>query len=225
MDIRDQSLANEIYQKIKYDILNIVIKDGEFLTLAELASKYGVSKTPIRDALNALENEGYLKSLPRKGYLVVPITQNDMREYFQMRIILEKSAASLAVRFAQQSELDDIMKLAMQFPKHNPEGDFAEFSRLNNIFHMSIIRAAHNTLMADICAGIMENLSRILMADSRQLDMSHEKEEHIAIAKALLDRDGVLVESLIIGHIIELQARAYRKQEGRFDERNIWRIS
>ena len=54
--------SKEIYKKLKHDILSSQIKDGDFLTLSELAEKYNVSKTPVRDALGALEIEGYLKS-------------------------------------------------------------------------------------------------------------------------------------------------------------------
>ena len=94
----DKSYAKEIYKQIKLDILNLKIKDGDFLTLAELADKYNVSKTPVRDALGALEIQGYLKSLPRKGYLVKPVTQKNIRESFQMRSIFEKAAVNLAVK-------------------------------------------------------------------------------------------------------------------------------
>lgn len=75
----NSSYAKEIYKKIKLDILNLKIKDGDFLTLAELAEKYNISKTPVRDALGALEIQGYLKSLPRKGYLVKPVTKKYKR--------------------------------------------------------------------------------------------------------------------------------------------------
>ena len=92
----EESYSKEIYKKIKNDILNFRIKDGEFITLSELAEKYKVSKTPVRDALGALEIEGYLKSLPRKGYLVKPVTQKSIREAFEMRMIFEVAAAKIA---------------------------------------------------------------------------------------------------------------------------------
>lgn len=205
----EESIAKEVYQKIKYDILNLSVMGGDFLTLADLSKKYGVSKTPVRDALNELEKEGYLRALPRKGYFVIPVTQNDVRECFQMRVILEKAAASLVCRFAGQPELDAIMELAKKFPKDGEEIDIQEFNRLNNIFHMSIIRATHNSLIAEVSARVMENLLRILLQDSKGLDYSHEYEEHIAISQALLDRDSERAEQLIVEHIVELQRRIY----------------
>lgn len=208
----EKSYAKEIYKQIKLDILNLRIKDGDFLTLAELADKYNVSKTPVRDALGTLEIQGYLKSLPRKGYLVKPVTQKSIRESFQMRSIFEKSAVNIAVKVASNSELEDILELAMKFPEGSQSSEILEFNELNNIFHMSIIRATHNSLLIEMSEGIMENLSRILMIDCNQLEFANEKEEHVNIAKAMIERDHKKAEELITEHILDLQARAYSNE-------------
>ena len=208
----DNSYAKEIYKKIKLDILNLKIKDGDFLTLAELAEKYNVSKTPVRDALGALEIQGYLKSLPRKGYLVKPVTQKNIRESFQMRFIFEKAAVNLAIKMASDLELKSILELAMKFPESSELGKIAEFNQLNDMFHMSIVRAAHNSILTEMCEGTMENLSRILMIDCNNLEFVNEKEEHINIAKAMIERNSKKAEELIIEHISNLEARVYTNE-------------
>lgn len=205
----DKSYAKEIYKQIKLDILNLKIKDGDFLTLAELADKYNVSKTPVRDALGALEIQGYLKSLPRKGYLVKPVTQKSIRESFQMRFIFEKAAVNLALKTASDSDLESILELAKKFPEDSQSSETAKFNELNDMFHMSIIRATHNSLLIEMCEGIMENLSRILMMDCKQLKFMNEKEEHINIAKALIERDSKKAEELITEHISHLEERVH----------------
>lgn len=208
----DNSYSKEIYKKIKFDILKHKIKDGDFLTLAKLATKYNVSKTPIRDALGALEIEGYLMSLPRKGYLVKPITHKDIREYFQMRLLFEKAAVNLAVKTADESELTRILQLAMKLPESLTYEQIAEFNELNDNFHMSIIKATHNSLLIEMFAGVMENLSRILVIDSQHLEFFYEKEKHINIAKALINRDNKTAEELISEHISHLETRVYNGQ-------------
>ncbi|WP_160692085.1 GntR family transcriptional regulator [Clostridium sp. C2-6-12] len=208
----ERSYAKEIYKQIKLDILNLRIKDGDFLTLAELADKYNVSKTPVRDALGALEIQGYLKSLPRKGYLVKPVTQKNIRESFQMRAIFEKAAVNIAIKSANDSELEAIMELAMKFPKDSGNNKIEEFNELNNIFHMSIIKATHNSQLIEMSEGIMENLSRILRLDCNNIEFANEKEEHINIAKALIERDGKKAEELIVEHISDLQVRVYSNE-------------
>lgn len=208
----DKSYAKEIYKQIKLDILNLKIRDGDFLTLAELAEKYNVSKTPVRDALSALEIQGYLKSLPRKGYLVKPVTQKSIRESFQMRSILERGAASLAVKSADDSELEFILELAMKFPDGSQSDEIVQFNELNDLFHMSIIKATHNSLLIEMCEGIMENLSRILLMDCKQVKFTNEKKDHINIAKALVERNCEKAEELTIKHISHLEARFYNDQ-------------
>ena len=208
----EKSYAKEIYSQIKLDILNLRIKDGDFITLSELADKYNVSKTPIRDALGALEIQGYLKSLPRKGYLVKPVTQKSIRESFQMRAIFEKSAVNLAVKTASDLELEYIMELAMKFPEDSQSNKIEEFNELNNSFHMAIIKAAHNSQLTEMSEGIMENLSRILMIDCSNLKFENEKKEHIGIAKALIERDSKKAEELISEHISDLQSRVYSNE-------------
>lgn len=208
----DKSFAKDIYDKIKSDILGLKIKDGDFLTLAELANKYNVSKTPVRDALGALEIEGYLTSLPRKGYLVKPVTNTNIKECFQMRLIFEKAAVHLVSKTATEAELNTILQLAMNFPDIHKKDNFSDFNSLNDSFHMSIIKATHNSLFTEMFKNIMENLSRILIIDSQHLIYKDEIEEHISIAKALIDRDSKRAEELIYKHISHLENRVYSSQ-------------
>lgn len=200
-------MAKEIYQSVKSDLLDLTIKDGDFLTLSNLAERYGVSKTPVRDALNELEKDGYLRALPRKGYLVVPLSQHDLKEHLQMRIILERAAACLAPSCASDAELAEIMRLAKSMPQSNTS--FQEFNCFNTLFHLQILEAAHNSIVVDTGRSIMEKLSRVLLRDSMRINLLHEQREHEAIAQALLQRDGALANELIGKHIIELQHRIY----------------
>lgn len=209
----EESYSKEIYKKIKTDILNFQIKDGEFITLSEFSQKYKVSKTPVRDALGALEIEGYLKSIPRKGYLIKPVTQKSIREAFEMRMIFEIGAAKLAVKAAGNQELKNILKLAEEFPEGGITGgnELNSFNRINSEFHMSIIKAAHNSMLIETGLNIMENLSRILISDSYNLDFTNEKNEHIGIANALLTRKTEKLERLISEHITQLENRVCTK--------------
>jgi len=218
----DKSYAKEIYKQIKLDILNLKIKDGDFLTLAELAEKYNVSKTPVRDALGTLEIQGYLKSLPRKGYLVKPVTQRNIRESFQMRSILERAAVNLAVKIASDSELESILQLAMKFPDGSQSSEIAQFNELNDMFHMLIIKATHNSLLIETCEGIMENLSRILLMDCKNLEFAKEKDDHINIAKSLIERDSKKAEEQIVKHISRLEARFYTNWNSHSIRIKIW---
>lgn len=226
MEKSHMSYARDIYLKIKSDILKLRIKDGEFITLSELANKYNVSKTPVRDALTALEIEGYLVSMPRKGYFVKPITEKNMQESFEIRMIFEKEAAKQAILKASDSELKSILGLAQEFPDTYDLKKIDEFNYLNDKFHMAIIKAGHNTMLYQMAETVFENISRILIYDSYHLLFSNEKEEHIKIASQMLKRDIDSTQKLICDHIMHLQQRVYenKKQlmEAAFYEENTF---
>ncbi|ROR31840.1 DNA-binding GntR family transcriptional regulator [Mobilisporobacter senegalensis] len=205
----EESYSKEIYQKIKSDILNGAITDGEFLTLAELAHKYQVSKTPIRDALGTLESKGYLISLPRKGYLVKPVTGKDMKESLEMRIIFEKAAARLAILNANDKELEQLYQLAEQLPARIHQEELLQFNHLNDSFHMAMVKASHNSQLVEMYGQVMESLTRMRMQDTYYLTFPEEKVTHAEIARALINRDIPKTEELLVSHIYSLDERLH----------------
>lgn len=203
----EKSLSKDIYDEIKEDVIYGRIKDGHFLTLNELVTRFSVSKTPIRDALSALEIEGYLQSFVRKGYLVTPITQNNIRERFQMRLILEIAVVEIAIKTAEDHELQGILALAEKFPEKTQEESLIKFNKINIDFHMAVGAATHNSILVDSYSDSLENLARILMADSRNLDLTAEIEEHREIAEAILRRDTDRAIELTKAHNLNLRNR------------------
>lgn len=129
-----------------------------------------------------------------------------------MRSILERAAVNSAVKIASNLELESILQLAMKFPEGSQSGEIVQFNELNDMFHMLIIKATHNSLLIETCEGIMENLSRILLMDCKQLKFTNEKDDHINIAKALIERDSKKAEALIVEHISHLEARFYTNE-------------
>lgn len=216
LNYTEDSYSKDIYQKIKFDILNGTITDGEFLTLAELASKYQVSKTPIRDALGTLESKGFLISIPRKGYLVKPVTGKDMKDSLEMRIILEKAAAKLLIQNASDKELEKISILAEQLPQRINQTELLQFNHLNDSFHMALVKASHNSQLIEMYEHIMESLTRIRMQDTYYLTFPTEKIAHSEIAKALVIRDIKKAEELLDQHIYSLEERMH------LHDKNIW---
>jgi DNA-binding GntR family transcriptional regulator len=80
-------LAGRVYEQLKRDILSCVLRPSQAVYEAELAQRYGVSKTPIREALNTLRREGYVHVVPRRGYIVAPISIQDVQQILSLRLI------------------------------------------------------------------------------------------------------------------------------------------
>src|SRR5690242_19444441 len=86
---KTESLTQQVYENLKEEILRAVRAPGEMVAEPELALRYGVSKTPIREALRLLLQDGWVMALPRKGYLIRPLALEDVRDVFALRQLLE----------------------------------------------------------------------------------------------------------------------------------------
>src|SRR5688500_16695365 len=98
-------LRDDIYARIKEAVLSCEIAPGAGMREQELAAQFGVSKSPVRDALHRLQSEGLIEVLPRKGYRVKVISLEDALELYEMRIILECACTERMVRVASKSDL------------------------------------------------------------------------------------------------------------------------
>ena len=138
------SMTNAVLEALRNDINNCIYESGQFVTEAEISQKFNVSKTPAREALNYLCQEGLLDKIPRKGYIVKSLSLAEVQNLFQFRNILERASVELAVRYASEQELQTLSELARA--KLDPAAeDFArQYHDLNNNLHMSVAKLSRN---------------------------------------------------------------------------------
>src|SRR5512139_1798290 len=110
--IQRKSLADKAYDLIKAEVVTCALEPGQQIAQPQLVEKYGVSMTPIREALQRLAQEGFLQPIPRFGYIVSPITLSDVREIYELRSIVEAAAARLAAVKASKEDLQRIAHAA-----------------------------------------------------------------------------------------------------------------
>lgn len=120
--------------------LIILFIDEHFITEAEVSAHFQVSRTPAREALNTLCQEGILDKIPRKGYLIRKLSFSELQQLCQYRSILECGAVEYAIRFASDSELDKISELANQKIDPDDPDFYNQYHALNLTFHLSIAR-------------------------------------------------------------------------------------
>jgi DNA-binding GntR family transcriptional regulator len=183
-------LAEQAYHTIKEAIINGVLRPGELIRERGLARRYQLGKTPVREALQALQQEGLVEAVPRAGYIVSAITTRDVQDLFQLRSILETAAAELAVRNASQETLDDLWKSADFKYIHGDRASYEAFLKLNTEFHYKVAMASGNKRLAQIVLGLVENLERLFHLELDVRDAADEMvAEHKALVSALIDRD------------------------------------
>ncbi|MBN1537421.1 MAG: GntR family transcriptional regulator [Anaerolineales bacterium] len=220
------SIADQAYWKIKKDILTCELEAGAQIVQAQLVERYQMGITPIREALKRIEQEGYLQSIPRYGYLITPITIADVQNIYELRLILEKPSIKLAVIRAPQNALEKIAEMANFTYEFGNRESYLNFLSMNSDFHVSIARASNNKKLADMIARILDEMTRIFNLGLDLRDSGEEMcREHILLSDALLRRDTVLAEQILHDQITRSQERVIEKLSERMSHAPIPGVS
>ena len=123
MELKFELIRDGVYRKIRADILACDLTPGSRIHENILAERYAVSKSPVRDALLKLEEQGLIDVLPRKGYRVTPISAIDARELYEMRHLLERAC----VRRAIEDASDETLRKLDQFRTDQDAGSLSDF--------------------------------------------------------------------------------------------------
>jgi DNA-binding GntR family transcriptional regulator len=193
-----RSLARQAYEALKQDILTCELRPGAQIFEGALAARYGMSKTPVREALNLLVQEGLVQVLPRRGYLVAPITLRDVQEVFQLRLLLETAAAELAAVHITEEQLRQLRALVEVRYTYGDRASYARFLRANRAFHVAVAAASGNSRLAAFVERLLEDMERILHLGLDLRDSAEEMAaEHAALVDALLRGDGALARRVV----------------------------
>jgi DNA-binding GntR family transcriptional regulator len=196
------SQAQRAYDLIRAEVISCNIRPGETVIQRELASRYNLGLTPVREALHRLAQDGYLTPVPRLGYMVNTITVRDLREQYELREILEVAAARWAAVRATAEHLAAIEVEAQWTYRYGDRSSYAHFLGHNTRFHQMIATASGNSKLADAVARVLDEQLRIFHLGLDLRDAASEmREEHTALTRALLDRDPDCAERLIVAQV------------------------
>jgi len=204
------SFRTQAYQALKQAItsVNIYAQRHEIrLDERQLSQDLGVSRTPIREAMTLLEQEGFVKTLPRRGIFVVRKTKREIVEMIQVWAALESLAARLITLNASDEEIATLRHLFDHFQDESPEGQLDEYSEANIRFHQAIIRMSGSQLIVDMTENLFIHVRAI-----RQVTISQDNRaarsivDHMKIIEALERRDTELAERLTRQHTLDLAA-------------------
>lgn len=207
----DFSFRNQVYHVLKQAITTMDIYDSRAeLRLDErrLSQDLGVSRTPIREAMNRLEQEGFVRSVPRRGVFVVRKTKKELLEMIQVWAALESMAARLITLNASDREIAKLRELFVEFRKgHEPRAHIDEYSDANIRFHQAIVNMSHNQLLVDTMANLfihMRSIRRRTISEKDRVQRSII--DHLNIIEALERRETGRAEELVRQHSLDLAA-------------------
>jgi DNA-binding GntR family transcriptional regulator len=209
--IRDLSQGQDAYQRLITEIRSGDLRPGDRLTETDIAKRLGISRTPVREAFRTLESDGLLVHVPRVGASIRRLSYSEITELYEMRTVLEGTAARLSARTASDVELAELDAISHEMAQ--AQADSATLYDLNRQFHQTLLNAARNRFLIDAVAGLEKTLLILgpsTMGDS--IRAAQAQAEHEAILAALHDRDGEAAEDLMRTHI----RSAHRIRLGQF---------
>lgn len=185
------SMAQLAYRRLRRDILRCRLRPGQGVTEPQLAERYALGKTPIREGLTRLVHEGLVQPLPRRGYRIAPITLKDVKELLGVRLIVETEAARLAAGRCDVAQLRRLEQLCAVGYDPDDARSLDRFLRANTELHAAIAVAAGNERLAGVVRQLLDELERHLFlaleVGGHHVTTSHQ---HSSLVEALAAGDG-----------------------------------
>ena len=200
-------LPEQVAGYVRELIISGQARPGEFLRIERIAEAVGVSQTPVREALLSLKSEGLVKLLPRRGFVVAPITPQDISDAYWAQATLAGELTARAAEKISDEQLERLAENVKQYSAAVAAGDWEIVPELGLEFHHELYRAAQSDRLVLILETITADLP------NRAYAPSHPKqtgEEHPRLLKALRRHDPVRARTLMVEHLIGQGERLVR---------------
>lgn len=202
------SFKNKAYAALKNVIVSMdIYRNRSDIRLDErkLALDFGVSRTPVREAMAQLEREGFVRSVPRRGVYVVRKTKEEVIQLITAWAALESMAARLITQNAKDGDIASLRKMFATFEGGELRAHLDEYSDVNIEFHQTIIRMSENSVLIDLAENLfthMRMIRRKTIVEKNRADKSIR--DHMNIIEALEARDTNRAEVLVRDHALGL---------------------
>ena len=201
MKLVKQSLGQEATALLRQMLLDGHFSAGQRMVEGRIASELGISRTPLREALHRLAQEGILEKRPTGGYQVRALQKREVEDAINIRSMLESFAASLAATRATAEQLEAMRHNLAQFGAANAAHDIPRLVELNTQFHTTLRTAAHSPLLMQLLEemdGVVERMLRPLIS-TEEADWSDK--DHIAILEALAAHESDVAADAMRAHV------------------------
>jgi DNA-binding GntR family transcriptional regulator len=202
------SFKNKAYAALKSVIVGMdVYGSSADIRLDErsLAQDFGISRTPVREAMAQLEREGFVRSVPRRGIYVVRKTKREVIELITAWAALESMAALLITENASDEEIVSLRQMFATFENGEVRAHLDEYSQLNIEFHQMIIRLSRNSVLVDLAENLFTHMRMIRRKTIGEKDRADRSiRDHMHIIEALEARDTARAEKLVRDHALGL---------------------
>ena len=188
LSLAPRALYEEVAELLRQRIFHRELEPGSWIDEVKLAQEYGISRTPLREALKVLAAEGLVTMKVRRGAYVTEVSERDLAEVYHLLALLESDAAAVVAERATDAELKELQKLHKELEA--AVKDRQRFFELNERFHMRLLELAsnrwRNQMVADLRKVMKLNRHNSLLKSGR---IEESLDEHRAVMDALVRRD------------------------------------
>lgn len=196
------SLHDAVTANLRAMIVEGDLAPGARLPEKMLCERFGISRTPLREAMRVLASEGLLVQTPNRGAKVSEITASDVDEMFPVMGTLEALAGEMACERITEDQLAEIRAFHFQMVLHYRRRELADYFRFNQAIHEKILEAADNPTLAAMHASLVGRIRRArYMANMSEKRWGKAVKEHEEILEALEARDGMRLASILKQHL------------------------
>ncbi len=195
-----KTVVERTYEQLKSLAISFELRPGDRLNEGQLSARLGISRTPLREALNRLAADGFLTLSPGRGFFRRPLDPKEIFDLYELRLQIETAGARLAADRASAAQLEEIAHFLEESSADRPERSIADLVGLDEAFHRRLMALSGNAEMLRVLDNVHGRIRfvRWIHMEGRR---SHTQAEHKAILDALRDGDADRCVELLRGHI------------------------
>ena len=206
------SLGQQVYEQLKNAVVRGDLPPGHRVVESQLAGAFGISRTPIREAIHKLERAGHLRRSPSGGFFVAGLNREDIVETFGIRSVLESYAAALAAQRHRPADLQPLEKEIELYQRSLEQGRLGALPRINTRFHDLLYDLSGSPRLIHMIHDLGDSIYRFRKMLLESPEMARiSNQDHRRMLTFIRKRDAAGVESIVREHI-ERGKRAVLKQ-------------
>ncbi|HEX3244419.1 MAG TPA: GntR family transcriptional regulator [Chloroflexota bacterium] len=210
--------ADSVYTTLREGIMSGALRPGDGLIEEQVARQFGISRTPVREALLKLESEGLAHRVPRRGLVVRSISEHELIEVNTVRIALDSLAARLAAEQALPTDISRLRWINRQLAEAVAEGELENVPTLTNEFHQALAEAARNSMLKQFIMQAQSFTRRFGTSTVARRERSADAiDEHERLVDAIEARNPELAAQIAEAHMSaarSIQIAAFRERAG-----------
>lgn len=201
MESSSDSVVDRVYEQLKAMAVSFEFKPGERLNEGDIAKRLGVSRTPLREALNRLNTEGFLRFAPGKGFFCRELDAHEIFDLYELRKSIEVAAVRLAIRRARDEDIDALIAFLDATGPDPGERTAVEQVELDETFHERLMAMSNNGEMLRVLRNVNARIRFVRWIDMDRINRSASQGEHRAVLAGLRARDEAACVSVLEKHI------------------------